>query len=127
MENPFSLIPVSWNNEELMARPVSWDNDPNTDETAVAIQYEITCPSCGCMVQFNAELEEIMCGECDSTANNPIFVSDDDLASLDVNNPVEGIEDQIDPDNPFEAVDPYEDPDGPWDGTYGLGIDVDDE
>lgn len=126
MENPFSLIPVAWNGEELMSRPVDWDGDPNTNEMAVAITYEITCPSCGCMVHFDAELVDITC-ECGSSTSNPLFISMSDMDALSLEDPADGI--QLDPDDPLDSVDPYKDPDNPLDGInineLGIVLDYD--
>jgi hypothetical protein len=95
MSVPYDLLDVEWGEETLRARPVKWNIDITTSETlnpeeaddVYITEYELSCPSCGCLCRFKILDETIRC-DCGSETINPMFAYnptlDEENENLDI-------------------------------------------
>jgi hypothetical protein len=79
MTSPYELLEVTWGEEVLYARPISWskdlggeDIDPENTDDVVATKFELVCPECGAHCTFQKYHITIMCDECESSTHNPL-------------------------------------------------------
>jgi len=84
---PYDPIEVVWSGEKLMARPIGWNVDIESDhinpeeaEDIFITKYELACPNCGSRCEFTFDSEQIWCKECESKTENPSF----DVNKIDI-------------------------------------------
>lgn len=105
---PYDLLEVTWNEEVLMARPIGWNVDIESDsinpeeaEGVFVTKYELVCPNCGERCEFLFDSENIICDNCESQTSNPlreeiVDLNDEDMGNEDIENLIEEVNKIID-------------------------------
>lgn len=90
---PFDLKEVNVSGEDLLIRPIAWDEEDFVadNESVIATKYELSCPSCGQRVEVLSEnivngsvtIEECAVGDKSCPIAGPVVVNEDkDLVKL---------------------------------------------
>lgn len=96
---PYDLVPIEWGSETLFIRPVDWDSDPSSNEDAIAVKYESSCPKCGNTITIDINNREIICEACNAKVDNPLYISDDELQQDIIQSSIDNPHESCEPDN----------------------------